>query len=247
VTTNPFDRLENTPLGDGMGTKIRRTALQLRTEAKQNLQDEDKKERSSMAEANDPGKKTAMKAATGKEAVTLKTEQTKSDSSQMKPAAEKAEALAKKAASKAAAGKEVVAVKTDPTKSDSSKMKPAAKKANAPAKQTAGKAAAGQKVAAVKTERTKSDTATKKPIAEKARTAVKKPGLKTEKTKGAFAKKAEKVKSSAAGSGKKTADIAKDINEKSDTLEDRIASSLHEVKKVIHWAAVSIAGKTKEE
>ena len=151
----------------------------------------------------------------------------------------------KKAENKAAASKEAVAVKTEQTKGDSVKKKPVAEKAKAPAKQAAAKAAASKEAVTVKTEQTKSDSVKKKPVAEKAKAPAKKSADKAEKTKGAFAKKIEEVKGTAAVIGQKIAEVAKDANEKSDTLEDRITSGLQEMKKDIHRFAVNIAEKTK--
>jgi len=151
----------------------------------------------------------------------------------------------KKTANKAAAGKDAVTVKTDQVKSDSAKKEPVAEKAKAPVKKAANKAAAGKDAVTVKTDQVKSDSAKKEPVAEKAKAPVKKSADKAEKTKGALAKKMEEVKSTAAVIGQKIADVAKDANEKSDTLEDRITSGLHEMKKDIHRIAVNIAEKTK--
>lgn len=151
----------------------------------------------------------------------------------------------KKTANETAASKEVVSVKTEQTKSDSVKKKPVAVKAKAPAKKTTVKAAASKEAVTVKTEQTKSDSEKKKPVAEKAKTAVKKTVVKAEKAKGAFAKKLEEVKGTAEVIGQKIAEVAKDANEKSDTLEDRITSGLKEMKKDIHRFAVNIAEKTK--
>lgn len=158
----------------------------------------------------------------------------------------KANEPGKKTADKAAVSKETVTLKTEQTKSDSAKKKPVAEKAKAPVKQAAAKAAASKEAAAVKTEQTKSDFEKKKPVAEEAKSIVKKSVNKAEKTKGAFAKKMEEVKSTAEVIGQKIADVAKDANEKSDTLEDRIVSGLHEMKKDIHRFAVNVAEKTKE-
>jgi len=130
-------------------------------------------------------------------------------------------------------------------KEDNKKERSSMAKVNDPVKKAANKAAAGKDAVTVKTDQVKSDSAKKEPVAEKAKAPVKKSADKAEKTKGALAKKMEEVKSTAAVIGQKIADVAKDANEKSDTLEDRITSGLHEMKKDIHRIAVNIAEKTK--
>ena len=158
----------------------------------------------------------------------------------------KANDLNHKTADKAAVSKEAVNEKAGQMKSASAKMKPVTEKAKAPAKKTANKAVAGKKAITVKAEQTKSDSAQKKPVTGEAKTPAEKLADNAGKLKSEIAEKMDSVRSNAAVAGQKIADVAKDANKKSESFEAAVVSSLHELKKGIHWAAENIAEKTKE-
>ena len=122
---------------------------------------------------------------------------------------------------KADASKEAASVKAGQTMSNSAKKKQVSENAKGSADKAAKKTPAGKDTVIAKVEQVHSGSEVKKSAAEKSRRPVQKSADNSDKTKGAFAHKMDEVK------------IA-------------IASSLHAMRKGIHWAAKNIAEKTKE-
>lgn len=151
-----------------------------------------------------------------------------------------------KTANKVAASKEALIEHAGQTKSDSVKMKPVTEKTKAPVKKTANKVEAGKKAIIAKAKQTKSDSVKKKPVTGKAKTPAEKSADNARRLKSEIAEKMDTVKSTATVAGDRIAAVAQEANKKSESFEAAVVSSLHELKKGIHWAAENIAEKTKE-